>query len=556
MSYPQFTDFSEALQNPRGHFSDPELQSAEAETNGLGLPTALGGGFTYTFPMTTLSGSKLAVRCFHRHVPSAEHRYAAISEKLNALASPHFVKFQYQPSGIRIRGSAYPIVRMSWVDGDTLGVFLERRANNSAVISNLRASFRSLAAHLERAGIAHGDIQNLNIIVVGGELRLIDYDGMYVPPLALGAGEEVGHKHWQHPLREASDFGPNMDRFSFIAVDLSLQALTIDPSLLKQFSAGGETIIFKANDYADPGSSEIFRILYSKPELRAAAANFQRICEASSKQVPTLEEFLSGVNIPAERSRSTRPAPQSEEEKKRARYISPYPVVSAFDFQSVLGHSGNRVELVGQILSVKHGIGKRGKGKNKPYVFVNFGAPWNSNIVKLTAWSDGLASMTEPPSEAWIGRWVSVTGLIDVPYEGKHFGKPYTHVGITLTAQNQVLQISAADAKYRLGEGSARKTAAPTKNQGILIDLGVAQVKQNSKGPTASKAGKISSTSKSPNQQILVNLKSTHTQSNSAPPTPSSNRPSPSNASGNGVPGWVWVLGLILAFIVIGRLGK
>jgi len=53
MTYPQFTDFNEALQNPHTAFTDAELQNAQADTNPLGLPVALGGGFTYTYPMTT-----------------------------------------------------------------------------------------------------------------------------------------------------------------------------------------------------------------------------------------------------------------------------------------------------------------------------------------------------------------------------------------------------------------------------------------------------------------------------------------------------------------------
>ena len=43
-----------------------------------------------------------------------------------------------------------------------------------------------------------------------------------------------------------------MDRFSFIVVDVSLRALMVDPSLHARFREGGETIVFKANDYADP----------------------------------------------------------------------------------------------------------------------------------------------------------------------------------------------------------------------------------------------------------------------------------------------------------------
>ena len=467
MTYPQFTDFNEALQNPHTAFTDAELQNAQADTNPLGLPVALGGGFTYTYPMTT-PRRKVAVRCFHRQVPSAERRYDAISKKLGALGSPHFVNFDYQPRGIKIRGSGYPIVRMEWVNGDTLDVFLQRRAKNASVIDSLRAQFRAMALALQRAGIAHGDIQNLNVIVVGTELRLIDYDGMYVPPMQTGGGEEVGHPHWQHPQRSQRDFGPNMDRFSFIVVDVSLRALIADPALHGRFNEGGETIIFKANDYADPSSSEIFRILKAKPELQSAANNLERICGAPISQVPTLEDFLAGNNIPVASVRTAPALGRVEGKPKQAAYISAYPVVDAADFNKAVKNVGNRVELVGRIIDFKYDIGKRGRGKGKPYVFLNFG-PWKSNIVKLTFWSDGLVNMINKPEQSWVGRWVSVTGLIDAPYTSRRYN--YTHVGITVTADGQVQFITEADANYRLGRASA-----PTQqnNRDVLRNLGAA----------------------------------------------------------------------------------
>jgi hypothetical protein len=285
---------------------------------------------------------------------------------------------------------------MDWALGDTLNLFLDKRSSNAKVMENLRASFRAMASFLYRAGIAHGDIQNLNVIVVGTDLRLIDYDGMYVPPLQIGSGTEVGHKHFQHPDRSPRDFGPHMDRFSFIGVDVSLRALLADPTLYTRFREGGETIVFKANDYADPANSEIFCILKAMPELRQGVDNFMRVCGASISQVPTLEDFLAGNNIPAAK---IRPATVGRPEVKPAvKYISAFDVFSATDFAGVLRNVGNKIELVGRVEAVKHGVGRRGK----PYTFINFG-PWLGNIVKLTIWSEGLTNMTNTPSQAWVG---------------------------------------------------------------------------------------------------------------------------------------------------------
>jgi len=166
---------------------------------------------------------------------------------------------------------------MDWVEGDTLGVYLERNHSNAINLNALRLSFATLAEYLERNSIAHGDIQNENIIVEQSALRLIDYDGMFVPGLPEGQGTEVGHKHFQHPHRTTKLFGPKMDRFSFIVIDVSLQALQIDPSLHKRFREGGNAIIFNANDFAAPASSEIFRIIRAMPALRDSATNLAAV---------------------------------------------------------------------------------------------------------------------------------------------------------------------------------------------------------------------------------------------------------------------------------------
>jgi hypothetical protein len=152
--------------------------------------------------------------------------------------------------------------------------------------------------------------------------------------------------------------------------------------------------------------------------------------------VPTLEDFLAGKSIPAAKVHPARPAGSPELKPTAKAYISAFDVFSTADFSGVMHNVGNKIELVGRVVAVKHGVGKKGRGKGKPYTFINF-SPWRGNIVKLTIWSEGLTNMSSTPSEAWAGRWVSVTGLVDPPYNGKHYGNKYTHVGITLTATDR-----------------------------------------------------------------------------------------------------------------------
>src|SRR6266852_2426553 len=445
MSYPQITDYQEAVQHPAQAFIDPDLKQGAVAENNLGLPLVMSGGFALTYAVTT-PRRKCAVRCFHREIPAIQQKYDATSKKLRSLAIGCFVDFDFQQSGISVRQRVFPIVRMDWVEGDTLGIWLDKNFNNPGALEKARTDFVAIARFLEREGIAHGDIQNGNVMVANGDIKLIDYDGMFVPGMRPGNGSETGHKHFQHPDRRVSDFGPKMDRFSFIALDLSLKAVIEDKSLYSKFREGGETVVFKANDFADPANSDIFRRLLAMPKLKEQARRFAAICEAPLAAVPTLDEYLTGHNIPAAKTQiKTQPSPAAR--LPAARYISAYPVVDALNFSAAMQRVGDRVELIGRIVEVTPGSRKAGKGPPKNYVFINFGSS-RGNIVKISIWSEGLAKLKEQPSKAWIGRWVSVTGLIDVPYESKRHG--HKHLSITVQEDGQIQQLDEAEAGFRL----------------------------------------------------------------------------------------------------------
>jgi hypothetical protein len=458
MSYPQIVEYHEAVQHPALAFIDPELKQGAVAENSLGLPLVMSGGFALTYAVTT-PRRKCAVRCFHREIPAIQQKYDAISSKLRSLTNGCFVYFDFQQSGISVGRQIFPIVRMDWVEGDTLGIWLDKHFDDVRALEKARADFAAIARFLERKGIAHGDIQNGNVMVANGDIKLIDYDGMFVPGMRPGNGSETGHRHFQHPDRRVSHFGPGMDRFSFIALDLSLKAVIEDKSLYPKFREGGETIIFKANDFADPQNSQIFERLLAMPKLKESARNFAAICEAALAAVPTLDEFLAGRNIPAAKTPiKTSPAPQAK--PRAAAYIPAYPVVDALNFSAALQRVGDRVELIGRIVEVKPGSHKRGKGPAKRYVFINFGS-WRGNIVKISIWSDGLAKLKEQPSNAWIGRWVSVTGLLDVPYESKRHG--HKHLSITVQEDGQIQRLDEAEAGFRLASIS---TAPHSRNRG------------------------------------------------------------------------------------------
>jgi hypothetical protein len=462
MSYPTLEQYNEAFQHPQLALTDVELKGGRVSTTGLGLPLALCGGFALTY--TIKAGSKkFAVRCFHKKSNALEQRYSAISRRLGTLRSPYFVDFQFEPNGIKVAGKAYPIVKMAWANGATLGEFMDSSYRSSRDLQQLATSLRGLSKYLASQNLAHGDIQPGNVMVAnaGGAVQLIDYDGMYVEDLRNLGSAELGHRNFQHPRRSATTWDPTIDRFSFITVDLALRALQSHPDLWARTRSDGDSILFKANDFADPTTSSVFAELFSRPAIAEDARNFAAICRAPYEKIPSLEDFLAKRNIP--QSQIIVGTPQTS---GPARYLSAFPVLNATDYAACLAAVGEKVELIGQIVEVKENETQRGK----PYVFINFG-PWKGNIAKISIWSEGLEVLGQKPDARWVGKWISVTGLMEPPYVSKKHR--YSHLSISVTQGNQIHQISAQEAKFRLAGSSTRSvpsTASPD-NRNILDNI-------------------------------------------------------------------------------------
>ena len=470
MAYPSIQQYQEALQHPATAFADPVLAAGQIAVSGLGVPRVLSGGFALTYAVNA-GGRKYAVRCFHREAKGLERRYEAISKRLKSLASPYFLDFEYQPKGVRIGGSAFPVVKMAWANGETLGEFVEKNHGNATKVKNLLASLGQLALHLEQAGIAHGDVQDLNLVVAddGRKIQLIDYDGMFVPELASLGGSELGHRDYQHPQRDGKKYDATLDRFSFIALNLALRALCEKPSLWRSSQSGAGVIVFRANDYADPGSSAVLADIAAIPALARDAKNFGAICSADFGAVPTLAQFAAGTGIPAATFQIKPRSASATSVAAPAGYISAYPVLNATDYAAFERSIGQMVELVGRVVEVKVDRTRGGK----PYIFVNFGH-WRGNTVKINLWSEALSKAGERPSEAWVGRWVTIRGLVEPVYASKKY--KYQHISITADAVSQISQLTEAEAQYRLSAprvSVARQstTSAASNNSAVLDRL-------------------------------------------------------------------------------------
>ncbi len=289
MFWPSAQDYNEAIQNPATSFADRDLRRGTVESNKLGLPKVMSGAFASVYKINT-SESPWAVRCFLNSRPDHQERYKHISDFVLFDDLECTVPFYYLEQGIKIKGSWYPILKMEWVEGRTLEKFLDENFNKKPLVLGLLKQFDAMILDLNRAGIAHGDLQHGNVIVTEQGLRLVDYDALYVPALDGWQSPEVGHPNFQHPLRSERNFDPNIDNFSAWLIHLSLLALSIDPELYRLAEGGDDSILFKRSDFLEPRKSDLFRILVEHPatELRQAGLMLTAMLAVEPSAIPSL----------------------------------------------------------------------------------------------------------------------------------------------------------------------------------------------------------------------------------------------------------------------------
>lgn len=259
--WPTMYDYQEAVQSPSYCFKDPDLRDGEAAQNSLGLPRPVCGMFASVYEIER-KGRRWAAKCFLRNIPDLHNRYKQISLHLGKCKLPYFVDFVHQEEGIRVQGQWFPLAKMEWVKGRQLNEYIENNLNNSKKLDALEKQWAELLRDIEDAKIGHADLQHGNVLVSDkDELKLIDYDGMWVPALKGKGSHEMGHPDYQSPQRTDKDFDLGIDAFAGNVIQMSIRALSKKPELWKKYN-NGDNLLFRRSDYLDPKGSKLIAEIY------------------------------------------------------------------------------------------------------------------------------------------------------------------------------------------------------------------------------------------------------------------------------------------------------
>lgn len=263
--YPLAGEYQAALQNPDAAFTVTGLRRAQFAPDSWGLPAAITGTSAAVFH-ATIGGDAYALRCFTRKDASSPERYAALDSFVAAQGlSKHVGQVTWHDDAVRAKGATWPVLQMEWIEGQQLNEYVGYlvEGTNIDALAKLASRWLELVDELQRARFAHGDLQHGNVIIDQlGRLRLVDFDGVWIPPLqGHPPPTETGHENYQPQGRSAqARWGPWMDTFSALVIYMALTALTRDPGLWLPLN-NGDNLLFERKDLCAPFETEVWKHL-------------------------------------------------------------------------------------------------------------------------------------------------------------------------------------------------------------------------------------------------------------------------------------------------------
>lgn len=252
------------------------------------------GAYAVVFKATN-NGKNIAIRCFLSTEQENIDRYREICAYLSTIDASWKVETTFLENEILIKGKQYPALTMDWIEGVLLNQFITENLNNNAVLTALQNQLVAVSDNLEKNNIGHGDLQCGNIIVQKNfdsfQVKLIDYDGMFIPNFKGMKNLESGRSEFQHPKRTPNDFSPTIDRFSFWVMLTALEALKFNKQLWKEVMQGGfntlDNMLFVIQDFIAPKQSKLFQRLQqiNQPSLEFYTKKLVNFCSSNLNSI-------------------------------------------------------------------------------------------------------------------------------------------------------------------------------------------------------------------------------------------------------------------------------
>lgn len=292
-TWPTREEYDLAMQQWTKTLNDPALRTGELSRS-MGNPRRYGGAALY---VSVYKISDWMVRCFRSDVKAGTNPPKDIAERYQKIATftqahvrdvSALIPIYFLHDEILVSAKRWPLVKMPFLaNAQQLGSFIQIYHTDRMKMRALGEAWRAMIHQMEAVSFAHGDLDLTNVLVqqpMGQvNLKLIDYDNVFIPELASAHQTEYGHEAFQHPAFQPPNKRPydaQMDRFSALVIYLCIRALELQPSLYKELGADeSERLLMTRADYEQPGLT---------------TSNIQRLQKKCGGQVkPLVDELMA-----------------------------------------------------------------------------------------------------------------------------------------------------------------------------------------------------------------------------------------------------------------------
>ncbi len=274
-NWPMVYEYDEAMRDRNRTFSDPDIQRGSLLETSPGQPLRLNAGGSQYICVFRISD--WVIRCFTSDQSAQvfpptdillRHQGITTYMKRPGNALPFLTSYDLVEPGVKIKGEYFPYLKMRYITNSrSLGDYLSDNYKNSRVVGEIAKLWIDLIQKMEAREIAHGDLDLSNVLVLGNyprlSLRLIDFDGMYVPDFGRTSMSTAdnGHADFQPPQPSIRNFDHTMDRFSALVIYLSLCALETNPDLWEKCDATDRNLLLREDDFQRLSQSQHFALL-------------------------------------------------------------------------------------------------------------------------------------------------------------------------------------------------------------------------------------------------------------------------------------------------------
>lgn len=300
--FPSISDYNKAVENKfyqdRSNIFSPILkQSGELHFEP--------GGRAVVYKVQDSANNIKAIKLFTVNRDSLFQKYNQISKYIHKFnSSKYFVEFQFKEKLIYCsdinsdkNDNIFPGVIMEWAEGKTLGSSVKNlcEQKEKRSLKQLTEKFKDLSLFVIDSDFGHGDLKHDNIIVDSDfNLKLIDYDDMFIPEFKGQKSGELGTPSFQHLKRKSDDFNAHIDDFSILSIYSSLLALAEYPYLYEKYE-DQQNLLFRLEDFENPEKSEIFQFFDKDTVLAKWSYLLKKSLANDHIYIPELKNYLNGI---------------------------------------------------------------------------------------------------------------------------------------------------------------------------------------------------------------------------------------------------------------------